>query len=63
MIWFSIWLAGMPIAYCLDSDPTGTRSDRLIGAAMWPFVVLVIAAMLTVGGVMLAANMVRKLCL
>lgn len=63
MIWLALWMAGVPIAYCLDSDPTGMRWDRLVGAAMWPLVVVVIAAMLMVGAIVLATNAVRKLCL
>lgn len=63
MIWLALWAAGLPIAYWLDRDPTGTRWDRLVGAAMWPLVVLVIWALLVVGVIVLTGNAVRKLCL
>lgn len=57
----SIWAVGMPIAYCLDSDPTGTRWDRLVGAAMWPLVVLVIGAMLAAGAAILGCHAITRL--
>lgn len=63
MIWLAIWVAGMPIAHFMDRDPTGTRWDRIIGAAVWPLVVLIIATMLLVGAIVLAENAVRKACL
>lgn len=60
MIWLAIWAAGVPIAYILDNDPTGTLWDRFIGAAVWPLVVLVIGAMLIVGGACMLLNIVRR---
>jgi len=59
MIYLALWAAGVPIAYLLDRDPTGTRWDRLIGAAMWPLVVLLIGAMLIVGAFCMLFNIVR----
>lgn len=60
MIWLAIWAAGVPIAYFLDNDPTGTRWDRLVGATVWPLVVLVIGAMLIVGAVCMLLNFARR---
>lgn len=60
MIWLAIWAAGIPVAYFLDNDPTGTRWDRLVGAAVWPLVVLIIAGLLFAGAVWFSFNTLVK---
>lgn len=49
-----IWITGAPIAYCMDRDPTGTRKDHLIDAAVWP----AYAVMLSVLGIAWATGKV-----
>lgn len=60
----TVWAAGMPIAYAMSRDPTGTRGDRLRAAAVWPLLMIVltvIGAAWAIGKVYVAVTRLRRM--
>jgi hypothetical protein len=57
----AIWAAGMPIAYRMDRDPTGTRRDRMHDAAAWPLLLLIIAGIGAAWAVGKAGTRLRRM--